>query len=110
MFLHNWCKLEDVLTDFAIFEKDVEGCEILLASYGYGDYSGDAFVLFRKNTTLYEVNGSHCSCRGLEGQWEPEKTTKEALLYRLDKGELGTSTWHDNEFASELRAVLVSLN
>lgn len=72
-----------------------QGLEVLFAAYTYQDYEGDAFVLFRKDGKLYEVNGSHCSCHGLSSQsyygddvsqWEPEETTKEAILHRLDEG------------------------
>ncbi|MDE2101752.1 MAG: hypothetical protein KGL39_31185 [Patescibacteria group bacterium] len=56
--------------------------EILLAWYGYGDYCGSSLVIFRRNGELYEVNGGHCSCTGLEDQWEPEKTTTAALRTR----------------------------
>lgn len=83
-----------------------QGVEVLLASYSYQDYSADAFVLFRKAGKLYEVNGSHCSCHGLEGQWEPEETTIAALRHRLDNGKLGTDSYCGNEFAVELREVL----
>jgi hypothetical protein len=62
--------------------EPVEDAEFLFAAYTYEDYSGSAFVLFRKDGKLFEVNGSHCSCYGLEGQWEPEETSKEALLKR----------------------------
>lgn len=58
--------------------KGWEGINILFASYGEDNYSGNAFVLFEKDGKLYEVNGSHCSCYGLEGQFEPEETTLEA--------------------------------
>lgn len=88
--------------------------EVLLASYTYEDYSGDAFVLFRKSDKLYEVNGGHCSCYGLEGQWEPEETNVEALRHRLDNGYFGTyQNWKEenkrNVFADELREVLNKL-
>jgi hypothetical protein len=56
--------------------------KILLAWYGYGDYSGSSFVLYELDGKLYEVNGSHCSCHGLEGQWQPEETTVAALRMR----------------------------
>lgn len=56
--------------------------EVLFASYGGADYEGDAVVVFRKGGTLYEVHGSHCSCNGLEDQWEPEETTVAALAMR----------------------------
>lgn len=72
----------DVACEFGISEEQLEGIEILYAYYSYEDYSGDALVIFRKEDKLYEVNGSHCSCHGLEDQWEPEETTAEALLAR----------------------------
>jgi len=59
--------------------------ELLFASYGGGSYEGDAFVLFRKDGKLFEVNGSHCSCYGLEGQWGPEETSIEALASKGKK-------------------------
>jgi len=86
--------------------KVYEDINILFASYTYEDYSGDAFVLFEKNGKLYEVNGGHCSCYGLEGQWEPEETTLEAIEHRLTKGTLGNDEWSGNEFGNELRTFL----
>jgi len=55
---------------------------ILYADYTYESYSGSAFVLYEQDGKLYEVNGSHCSCYGLEGQWEPEETTWAAIAMR----------------------------
>ena len=75
---------------------------ILFASYNYENYSGEAWVLFEQNGKLYEVNGSHCSCYGLEGQWEPEETTLEVLEYRLTKGTFGNDSWSENNFREEL--------
>lgn len=86
-----------------------QGIDVLLASYGHENYSGDAFVLFKKDGKLYEVNGGHCSCYGLEGQWEPEETTAAALLHRLDAGQLGNDDYAGNKFADELRLVLAGL-
>jgi hypothetical protein len=86
--------------------KKYEGNNILFASYGTDNYSGDAFVLFEKNGKLYEVNGSHCSCYGLEGQFEPEETTLEAIEMRLTKGTMGVDDYSDNEFATELKAFI----
>jgi hypothetical protein len=114
MYLHDWSEtgLEGLKYDFMISDADLQGVNILLASYTYEDYSGYAFVLFEKNGKLYEVNGSHCSCYGLETedishgetQWQPEETTKEALIHRLTEGYLG-----HNEFDDELRQVLDKL-
>lgn len=87
--------------------------EILFAYYSYEDYSGHAFVLFRMDGKLYEVNGSHCSCYGLEDQWDPEETSVKLLRDRMDKGHLGYYySWdsaRNSEFADELRAVLNTL-
>lgn len=81
VYFHDWEKpryeggksgRDAVIADFSINESDLDGCEILAASYTYEDYSGSAYVLFRKDGKLWEVNGGHCSCYGLEGQWVPE--------------------------------------
>lgn len=57
--------------------------EILVALYSYADYSGNAIVIGRDEAgELFEVHGSHCSCYGLEGQWEPEPTSFAALQMR----------------------------
>lgn len=109
MFLNDWESQEKMMEDFEISDNDMEGVTILLASYTNADYNGDAFVLFTRNGKLYEVNGSRCSCYGLEGQWEPEETTVEALLHRIQEGELGTDdAWDEkrNVFAIELLQVL----
>jgi hypothetical protein len=101
---------EQLACDFELTNQ-LDDAEILLAYYCYEDYVGSAFVLFRKEGKLYEVNASHCSCFGLEGQWEPEETTKDALLHRLNNGGLGVDCYDDkNEFASELRKVLAELS
>lgn len=68
----------------------LEHCNILFASYEYADYFGQAFVLFVENNQLYEVHGSHCSCYGLEDQWEPEETLLESLQYRIQHGTLNS--------------------
>lgn len=104
MYLNNWDSEEEMKKDFEITAADLEGAEVLLASYGTPSYEGYAFVLFERAGKLYEVNGSHCSCYGLEGQWIPEETRKEALLERMDKGTLGNG--EEGPFADELRALL----
>lgn len=91
------------MTEALALDKYV-GIEILIASYTYEDYSGAAFVLFRRDGKLYEVTGSHWSCYGLEGLWSPEETSVEALRHRLDRGTFGTRG--DNVFAEELRVIL----
>jgi len=59
---------------------------VLFAEYTYEDYEGYAFVLFEKDGKLYEVHGSHCSCYGLENQWEPEEVCLPELVNRVSNG------------------------
>lgn len=63
--------------------------QMIAAVYEYEDYNGDAFVLFERDGKIFEVHGSHCSCMGLEGQWEPEETTVAALRHRITEGKYG---------------------
>ena len=86
--------------------KEWENIHILFASYGQDDYSGDAFVLAHVDGKLHEVNGNHCSCFGLEGQWELEETTLEAIKHRLIEGKLGVDNYSGNEFHIELKEFL----
>lgn len=55
---------------------------VILADYSYEDYMGDAWFVYIKNGIVYEGHGSHCSCYGLEGQFEPEEvgTIEQAIL------------------------------
>lgn len=108
MFLGDWTGKDslDVLDKFQVKHSVAAGHEILFAWYVYEDYSGKAFVLTRKDEQLYEVNGGHCSCYGLESQWEPEETTIGALTHRLNEGEMGLDYSDRNAFADELRDFL----
>ena len=113
MYLGNFTNKKDVLQNFTsgadgVFPApDLEGAKILLAWYGYGDYDGSAFVLFERDGQLYEVNGGHCSCYGLEGQWDPEETTVEVLEHRIKGGSLGKDSYYDEGvFDKQLKGVL----
>lgn len=86
LFLNDWeveSPLEQMAYDFEIDIKELESINIIVATYTYENYSGDAFVLFEKQGKFYEVNGSHCSCYGLEGQWQPEEVNLEELEQRF---------------------------
>ena len=122
MFLNDWedSGIEGMKADFGIDDAALVGATILLASYGYENYEGSAFVLFERDGKLYEVNGSHCSCYGLseqsysgleytDTQWQPEETTLESLRHRLEEGKLGKESYYGNEYADELRTVLDAL-
>lgn len=72
----------DVFSQFDVKEEEQKDVEFLFAQYDQEAYEGSAFVLFARKGKLYEVNGSHCSCYGLEGQWSPEETSLDALKKR----------------------------
>jgi hypothetical protein len=86
-YLGNWSCKEDVARDFEVTLD--ENVRILVASYDTPSYEGYAFVLFKVGRKFYEVNGSHCSCYGLEGQWEPEETSLAEIRHRVKEGNLG---------------------
>lgn len=74
VFMELFTSKEDICHEFQIPMDSLNDKEIILAYYDYEDYSGYATVIFKdSNDIFWEVNGSHCSCYGLEGQWEPEE-------------------------------------
>ena len=90
-FLDGFNDIDDIFNQFGLggrYDIDREGVDILYACYETPPYEGYAWVVFEKGGKLYEVNGSHCSCMGLEGQWEPEEVTVGALQLRAEQGRL----------------------
>jgi hypothetical protein len=63
--------------------QSLDKYDILIAYQSVGSWGCDssAFLLLRDKETgeLLENHGSHCSCYGFEGQFEPEQTTIEYL-------------------------------
>lgn len=88
IYVEDFDSKEDVAHQFNISLEDLKDCKILYASYECGNYEGSAFVLYEEGGKFYEVNGSHCSCYGLEGQWEPEEIDAKALEHRFQYGNL----------------------
>lgn len=104
MFLHDWkdSGLAGLINDFQIKSEEIEPFEVLLASYTYEGYDGNAFVLMKRDQKLFEVNCGHCSCYGLEDQFQPEETCIESLQQRLEAGAFP-------EIKSELSLILNNL-
>lgn len=65
----------DVQSRFAM--KMPEPNEVLHAEYDNSGYAGSALVVYRNGYNYYIVEGSHCSCYGLEGQWDAEEFHRE---------------------------------
>lgn len=78
----------DILEWLAQNPEFPEESEILIASYDYNNYSGYAFMLFERAGQLYEYQGGHCSCYGLEGSFVAAKTSWQALAMRNPDGEV----------------------
>lgn len=95
MFLNDFEDVASVVHNFEVGythrlskEEQVKAVEefcktykVLFADYTYEDYSGDAYVFgyLPSENLFFEVHGGHCSCYGLEGQWDVETHTKEQL-------------------------------
>jgi hypothetical protein len=82
IYFERFTCLEDVAKEFCVPYEDIKDLDILYAAYDCSPYEGYAHVIYVKDKKIYEVNGSHCSCNGLEGMWEPEETSLTALLFR----------------------------
>lgn len=63
--------------------KVLTGAMVLHHAYTSGGYDGSCLTIYFKAGKLYEVYGSHCSCFGLEDQWDPEETTLGAIRSRI---------------------------
>lgn len=85
----------------SLLETEFKDISILFAVYSTPSYEGYAWVLFEQHGKLFEVNGSHCSCYGLEDQWEPEEIDLKELEHRLVEGYFGESSYSGN-FKKEL--------
>jgi hypothetical protein len=98
--------IDRLMSEFQEPAETFDGCEILFAVYETPDYEGYAFVLFAKDGVLYEVNGSHCSCYGLEGQWEPEKVNAQELVNRTGTSSYGVVPQFGKEIVEVVTAFL----
>lgn len=78
---------EDIISEFQISKDCLSNKSIIYAVYDTPDWEGSAEVYFLDHRTqlFYEVHASHCSCYGLEDQWEPELIGDEALFLEYAK-------------------------
>ncbi|BCM95250.1 hypothetical protein [Burkholderia phage FLC6] len=92
---------EDVFRAFSV--EDDPKYQILYAGYTYEDYSGSSVVFGydHEKKQFFDVYGSHCSCFGLEDQWDPEYYESFELLKQV----YGRDCWKP----SEARKILDSL-
>jgi hypothetical protein len=63
----------------------------------------DAFIVFERGGKLYEAHGSHCSCYGFEGQWEPEEVPDVAAILKREDWALAGGGYDDDSEANAAR-------
>lgn len=94
MFHEDFENIEHLKKEFNITDADLKGIEILYAAYRTGCYDGQSIVLFKEGDKLFIVDASHCSCYGLEDQWQPVETNEAALKKEIE----AKSNYHFDEF------------
>lgn len=79
---------EEILEEYRATKEQADFVDkIIFADYTYECWTGDSHVVFiGKDGKMYEVHGCHCSCYGLEDQWEPEEATLEYFAAQHEKG------------------------
>lgn len=75
----SWSDSDDV-TRLKALAVIPEPEQVLYAEYKQEGYEGSAWVVYRNGDKFYSVEGSHCSCYGLEDQWKPEEYDRETFL------------------------------
>lgn len=108
-----------IAEDFGIGPDQLDGCEIVVAYMSVGDWGCDsgAFIVFRKEGALYEVNGSHCSCHGFSEasygggptQWQPELVPDVASITQREDWALACGGY-DNDKAANAAAIRAALS
>ncbi|MCO1396399.1 hypothetical protein [Burkholderia cenocepacia] len=93
--------------------EQIDRFEVLLGYESVGSWGCDSSSYFllrlREDSSLFEVRGSHCSCHGFEGQFEPEPVSLAYLS--SDKHWISTGGYDSNADDNEktIRAFIASL-
>ena len=87
----NW---QDVQREFSTDAPEPH--RVLFAEYDLSQaYEGSADVLWQNaDGTFGYVSGGHCSCFGLEDQWEPETYTADQLAGQVERSNYGFFAQH----------------
>ena len=98
--------LKHFLGEYQAEPSEVARFDVLVAYESVGAYGCDSssWFLLREKATgdLFEVAGSHCSCYGFEGQFEPEATSVKYLKSAKFSMSCGG---YDNDEAGNRQAV-----
>jgi hypothetical protein len=83
MFFGEFKNKNDVCNEFNI--SDFDGT-VIFAVYDHQDYDGSAEVVYVHDGKFFMVQGGHCSCYGLEDQWEPIEMPLDGLRRIIEDG------------------------
>lgn len=100
--------LKKVAADYNIDVKELKQYQFIIAYQSEGSYGCDSssyFLLRHKTSKLfYEVRGSHCSCFGFEGQFDPESTPVEYL--KSDRFTVPFTGGYDDEAKDNIQKII----
>ncbi len=96
----NW---DDVTSHF---EMSMSEPTLVWADYDLGGYDGSALIVYMNEGKWYQVNASHCSCYGLEDQFQPEEFDPDLHLAALNEGKRIVGYYHDNGIDEWLKRML----
>lgn len=94
---------QHLVDEYQATKQQAAKYEILVAYESVGSWGCDSSSYFllrdKADGKLYEVRGSHCSCYGFEGQFEPEEATLEYL--KSDKFHFHCGGYDENETTNQ---------
>ncbi len=90
-YIEGFDSWKDVQDHYEMNEREPE--EVIYAAYDGGSYEGYSTIIYRNGDFYYLEESSHCSCYGLEGQWNPEQYTIEAIVKIFD---MRNSSWRSD--------------
>lgn len=70
-YFGHFSSFEEMCYEFQVPDGQIFDYQIVFAYYFTESYEGSAVVLFFDDKGINMIEGSHCSCNGLEGQWTP---------------------------------------
>ena len=95
---------QDVMEQFQVPEQDRPAPDqVIYAAYDCPSYEGYADVIYRIGDRYFWASGSHCSCYGLEDQWQPEEYSREQLFEAVQR----RGEFYFSENAEEAKALVL---
>ena len=85
-YFGGFSSVDCIHSEFKIPPEKLLDTEVIIAVYERGTWDGNAMVAFQRNEKVFIVHGSHCSCYGLEGQFDVEEISLAALKHFFTDG------------------------